>query len=191
MASIVEICNLALTSFGEARTIQSIDETSEHARQCKLHIPHARRGLLSGAYDWGFARQRVALVLKSVNDMDDVWSFAYKWPSDALKFNGFDGYGQDVQPPFLRANGSLYCDVQDAKVWIVADVDDPAQFNQPFVDALAAALAARIVFPLTRDQAMRKDAFQLAAQARATAEAEDANNDSNMVSTSSYNDARQ
>jgi len=63
MASIVDICNLALSHLGDSATVSSIDppEGSAQADLCARFFPIALASLLE-AHSWGFATRRVALA---------------------------------------------------------------------------------------------------------------------------------
>ena len=67
-----DICNIALSSIGQGR-IDSIDEDSEAARQCKLHYELTRKNLLS-SYRWGFAERSEKLA--RVDTTVPKWEFA-------------------------------------------------------------------------------------------------------------------
>lgn len=61
MASVVEICNRALSNIGNSRSINSLTEASKEAGECSLHFEACRDAVLSD-FDWNFATKRVALA---------------------------------------------------------------------------------------------------------------------------------
>ena len=63
MASVVDICNLALAHLGDDATISSIDppEGSAQAEHCKRFYTSARDTLLQ-LHPWNFASKRIALA---------------------------------------------------------------------------------------------------------------------------------
>ena len=82
MASVVEICNRALSNIGNSRSINSLTEASKEAGECSLHFEACRDAVLSD-FDWNFATKRVALADTSNPPPD--WEYAYQYPSDCLR----------------------------------------------------------------------------------------------------------
>ena len=82
MASVVEICNRALSYIGNSRSINSLTEASKEAGECSLHFEACRDAVLSD-FDWNFATKRVALADTSNPPPD--WEYAYQYPSDCLR----------------------------------------------------------------------------------------------------------
>lgn len=183
MASVVEICNLALSSIGKSVPISALDEASEEARQCSVHYGQARDWLLQ-QYPYVFARKVQALAALT-NDWSERWGYRYSKPNDCLKIIRIvpetdDPYNLAV-PYGLRAQ-SIYADIDTATLEYTLRQEDPSKFPSQFVDALAWALAARLAFPLTRDRQLRADAAQMAQQMRLSAEAADGNDGQNDYS---------
>lgn len=54
MASVIEICNRALSNIGNSRSINSLTEASKEAGQCSLHFDSCRDAALAD-FDWNFA----------------------------------------------------------------------------------------------------------------------------------------
>ena len=83
MASVVDICNLALAHLGDAATIASIDppEGSAQAEHCARFYPIARDNLLE-MHNWNFSTRR-ALLAEVTNDWVQ-WQHAYALPSDCV-----------------------------------------------------------------------------------------------------------
>lgn len=61
MASVIEICNRALSNIGNSRSINSLTEASKEAGQCSLHFDSCRDAALAD-FDWNFATKRLALA---------------------------------------------------------------------------------------------------------------------------------
>ena len=61
MASVIEICNRALSNIGNSRSINSLTEASKEAGQCSLHFDACRDAALAD-FDWNFATKRLALA---------------------------------------------------------------------------------------------------------------------------------
>lgn len=83
MASVVDICNLALGHLGDNATVASIDppEGSAQAQHCARFYPIARDTLLEMVY-WNFSMTRAPLA--QVVNIWPEWKYAYALPSDCL-----------------------------------------------------------------------------------------------------------
>lgn len=84
---IIDVCNRALSEIGTQKTIQSLDDATPAATQCKLWYDNQRQGLLRAA-PWGFARRQLALTLlgkQSDATSPFPWIFKYAYPADCLK----------------------------------------------------------------------------------------------------------
>jgi hypothetical protein len=83
MASVVEICNLALAHLGDDASIASIDppEGSAQAEHCARFYTIARDSLLQ-MHAWNFASRRA--LLASVTMPYSMWKYAYACPGDMM-----------------------------------------------------------------------------------------------------------
>lgn len=102
MASIVSICNQALSEIGTQSAIADLMEASAEAQQCSLWYDDLRKRLLRTA-QWGFARRQI--VLTQLGDAQDhtasyPYLFKYAYPSDALKIRYL------LAPPLPPPSGS-------------------------------------------------------------------------------------
>lgn len=176
MTSVVGICNIALSHIGKG-TISDITEQSEEARQCKLHYYLTRDTMLQG-YPWLFARA-VAVLAEVTNVWEERWQYTYTRPSDCLKprrlILELDLADDIVDVPYSIGDGLIFCDQSPAKLEYTRRFEDPTKFPPLFLDALSWALATKIAMPLTRDQSIRKDAFQISGQTLGAAQVADAN----------------
>jgi len=106
MASIVESCNIALSNI-RARSINSLDESSIEAQQCKLHVDTVRDIVLRDT-DWPMARKTLALALRT--DKPLQWVYAYQYPSDCVALRmvtaDFAGKGQSIDGTATRFRNS-------------------------------------------------------------------------------------
>lgn len=84
MASVVDICNLALAHLGDEATVSSIDppEGSAQAEHCARFYPVARDTALE-AHDWNFATTRNVLAL--VGSAWPSWAFCYELPTPCIR----------------------------------------------------------------------------------------------------------
>jgi hypothetical protein len=182
MASVVSICNLALSNLGKDN-ISSIDEAGAEARACRQFYEHTRDTLQ--VYPWRFAGKTQALA-ELANDKPGAWGYAYKRPVDCLKvrwlrqaYSTVELYPQDEsiqqQTRYEVEGERIYAGISPAFLRYTWRITDPTKFPPLFIDALSAALSVRLAMPLTRDPKVRADAYNLAQAMRATAETADAN----------------
>lgn len=86
MATAVEICNLALSHFGEAK-INTLSaeaaEDNENVAKCLVYYDQARREVLE-RQPWTFARKRAALSRLSTSPAFD-WDYQHQLPTDLLR----------------------------------------------------------------------------------------------------------
>lgn len=183
MASVVEICNLALGNLGKD-DISSIDEASAEAKACKKFYGITRDTALQ-AYPWTWARATISLA-EVTNLKPNKWLYAYQRPSGCLKIILVtdetmadympSGDGIALGGHKYEVEGQLiYCDLSPAYLVYTSLVEDPELFSPGFVDAVSAALAARLAMPITRDLKIRADAVALARSSMGSAQEADAN----------------
>lgn len=177
MTDIVSICNLALTRLGHSQ-ITTIDEGTKGSGLCALHYPMARDAVLR-AHPWNFAIRRATLALSAVTPNHE-FDFKHALPSDpyCLKvirtdweatgfsgtavygFPGQMGYATDMIP--YRIEGRfLLCNEGTVKIEYTARIEDPAEFDQLFVDVLAQRMAAEMGIALTDNQSATKTMWDI------------------------------
>lgn len=172
MASVIEICNLALSRLGNSRSINSLSEQSKEANLCSLHYDTARMEVLAD-FDWNFAIKRVALADTGLPPPD--WQFAYRYPTDCMRIAEIMVPGCRVVPERFRVQyevGSdaagtgrlIYTDQEDAWLKYVADVTDPNMFDALFRSALSWKIASEIGMPLASAPALVQNALTMYSQ---------------------------
>lgn len=159
MATVVDICNLALSHLGDKATVASIEppEGSPQASHCSRFYPMARDFMLE-AHDWGFNTARVVLADLSVAaPPPSPWAFTYALPANALRLLAVlpaDADSDDRQQPYVRetAGGSdvIYCNQANAVARYTWRVLDPTRFSPLFVDAVARLLASYLAGPVIK-----------------------------------------
>jgi hypothetical protein len=187
MASVVSICNLALSNLGK-QNIQSLTEASAEARACNQFYEQTRDTILQD-YPWTFAGKTAAMA-QVTNDKPGAWQFAYSKPNDCLKVRWIrpnyqapptggvylaDTEAREITHPYTLEGSNLYCNLSPALLRYTWRLTDPTAFSGLFIDALAWHLTARLAMPLTRDPKQRADALNIAVQAVATAQEADSN----------------
>lgn len=198
VTSVLEIYNLAITRLGHEQ-MSSETENTKAGRLVRLHYPTIRDAVLR-AHPWNFAIRRAALAQLSVTPAFE-FSYAYALPTDpyclkvlrsSYEANGFAttaiygypglvGYGnQPVEYRIESINVSgtpvraLLSDEGTFSIEYIARIEDVAQFDPLFVDALAARLAAEISIALTDNQSVTKTLMDLYAGKMAEARTIDA-----------------
>lgn len=182
MASEVDICNLALSHFGQAASISSISppDGSAEAEHCARFYPIARNEMLED-YEWTFARKR-ALLAELTNDRDD-FAYRYALPSDCLKPRRLlpDGYSDDRNDSsvYQWEGDSIYTDEANAVLVYTFLLTDTTKFSPMFVTALSFKLAGFLVGPVVKDPTGRTQLTlgQQAERALGKAKASNANAD--------------
>lgn len=169
MASVVEICNRALSNIGNSRSINSLNEASKEAGECSLHFDACRDSVLAD-FDWNFATKRVALADTGAPPPD--WKFAYRYPTDCVRIT-------EIMVPGVRnptaaqrisyevgadsgGTGKLiYTDQEDAWLKYVGRVTDVNMYDAIFSEALAWRLAAAINMALTGNADLGNNALNM------------------------------
>ena len=159
MATVVDICNLALSHLGDKATVASIEppEGSPQASHCSRFYPVARDFMLE-AYDWGFNTARAVLADQSVaTPPASPWAYTYALPANCLRLLAVlppDADSEDLQQAFVRetAGGAdiIYCNQQNAVARYTWRVLDPTRFSPLFVDAVARLLASYLAGPIMK-----------------------------------------
>lgn len=165
MASVVQICNMALTHIGEDARVASISppDGSVSAGYCATFYDLARTEMLEPG-NWAFSLKRAALA--ETTNSSQAWAYAYVLPSDCLRalrvpspdplvtvFNQ-DSYGLRADDrgsaDFDIEGGVLYTNAADAVLVYVQDVIDTNEFPPSFASALSYLLASYLAGPVIK-----------------------------------------
>lgn len=168
-ASEVEICNLAIAICESDKYLESLDEGSQEAINCKVWYAQTRDLVLRKAA-WPFAKKRAALVLSGT--APSIWGFSYALPIDCLTAQGVeDGAGSiDTRATYaIEGDGTgsgrlIYMNVEDAVLIYTMRAIDPTIYSPEFVEALSWKLAASIARPLKIGTDKAREILQLAEQ---------------------------
>ena len=177
----IEICNMALARIGQS-AIETLEEASESARQCKRFYDIDRKILLR-KYPWNFAVKQVQLALNTETPNDYKYSYAY--PSDAVCLLGMYDEHFSKLPRFNKykvvsnASGKrIYTDVENAYIEYIADITDCNLYDDQFTEALSWKIAGDMAFKLTGNFELAKECLnQLAVTLTLDAEANNDNED--------------
>lgn len=195
MASIVEVCNLALDHLGQTVGITSLSEQSKAARTCSRHFQQALDEVMA-AHPWPFATKAVALALVA-DDPLPGWKNHYAYPSDCLRAGRVcdeDGVRSQAQAwcqypleprislpfapfvPFQLMSGEtqtgIVTDLDEAWLIYTQRQENVTRLPPLALAALAWHLANKIAMPITSDPNMQNTALQMANIALVTAQAE-------------------
>jgi hypothetical protein len=174
MASVVDICNIALSNLGDQK-ISSLSDANERARVCNLRYDDVRDSVLR-SHPWSCAIKRTQLAR---NDTAPVWGFdyAYSLPSDCLRVLDVEEW----ETPFRIENGNIVTDAEKVKLKYIKQVLDPNEFDSLIIQAIALKLASEIAESLTGRPELRNNMLSkflsVVAEARSIDSAERANVD--------------
>lgn len=178
-ANRLEIYNQALGFVG-ARTVGSPNEHCPEAIQCELFWDRARRSALRD-FPYRFAVRRMRLPEKEMPDVYEAeWLHCYGIPDTVLKVvRVHAGARRGVnKAPYAIQRGDegeiLLCDVEQAMIDAVVDVEDITQWDEAFVSAMARKLACLICVPLCKGEGKLNGLTQLYQAAIPVAEGADA-----------------
>ena len=184
MASVVNICNMALSHIGSDARVSSISppDGSVEAGHCATFYDQARTEMLEPG-NWALTLKRVALA--AVDNASTAWAYAYAKPSDCLRplriltpTLGVTVFTQDEVTLAASDNSSaafeiegavLYSNEPDAVLLYTQDVTDTTKFTPSFTSALSYLLASYLAGPIIKGSegmkigdAMRQRAMSLA-----------------------------
>ena len=167
MASVVDICNLALNSLG-AESIVSLTQDTENARYCNTFYTQTRDAELR-AHPWNFAIKRAQLASTTAPAFGP--SHAYPLPTDFLRlmppdpesnFNSLDWQ--------IEGRNILTHDGGVLEIRYIARITDTTLYDALFIDALVAKLAVRLNEKITQSnskgQQAREDYIRAIREAR-------------------------
>jgi hypothetical protein len=202
MSSEVEICKLALGNI-RAGSIDSLDEPSLAAQQCKLRYSLIRDRMLTETV-WSFNRKIKALSVVTTEIFN--WAYAYQYPVDCLKIYRLVGAHEELanadadvisrlldsqllplkdlrtQTPYevfnFNDNKTIGADEVDLRIDYAAKITDPNLFSVDFILAFSHLLSSELAIPLVGAETgrqLRSDSLQLYKEYLSAAIANDMN----------------
>ena len=170
MASVVDICNAALTHVANAAQVTSIDppDGTPEADHCARFYPMARDECLE-RYTWSFATVRVSLTEYANNLQAETWGFAYQLPNKMIRPLAVlaPGSTNDTESrTFLTetlpdGEQVIYTNVAGAVLKYIYRQEDPAKFTPMFVVALASNLGSYLAGAIPKDTKLKQALRQL------------------------------
>lgn len=152
MASIVDICNMALNEAGES-SIMDLSEDSKEGRLCNQFYALTRDMVLR-SHPWNFAIKRIELAQLTDTPVFG-YNFQFQLPSDCLKVQQTDDEFDifKIEGRKLLSNNSI------VKIVYTSRVEDTAQFDSLFVEALYLMLSSKIAFNLSDNNGLSQTLF--------------------------------
>lgn len=161
MATVVDICNLALANLADEANVSSIDppEGSAQADHCANFYPIARDTILE-SHAWSFATKRITLA--SLTPEWDSYDYAYMKPTGVMRILSiFDPAVTDEQALLagqaendfiieMNSDGDevILTNVESAACRYIYRVEDPAKYSAMFINATAAYLSSMLAGPI-------------------------------------------
>lgn len=165
MASVVQLCNMALSHIGSEARVASISppDGSVEAGYCATFYDLARTEMLEPG-TWAFSLKRAALT--EVTNASTTWAYAYTKPSDCLRplrilapSIAVTVFTQDTVGPRADDRSSadfeiegdvVYTNASEAVLLYVHDVTDSGKFTPSFTSALSYLLASYLAGPIIK-----------------------------------------
>lgn len=171
MADFVTIANLAASSFGEDDQLRSPDDDTHLSRSVRAVWDVQRRAALRD-HSWNFAMRRAELPAQALATPPIGWAFSYKLPADCVRLIEVFGWSRST---YQIEGGAVLADAQGPlRIRYIADLIEPALWDDLFVQAFANRLAFAIADRITGDRGRKNDAWQAYQAALAEAKRVDA-----------------
>lgn len=151
MASKVDIVSAVLRSLGEVG-IAALTEDNENARKVLAVYDIHLRSMLR-AHPWSFNKKETTLSQLIDEPILDDFTYIYQLPPDFIRLNK-----TSVEPTYShKIKGSkLYSNADKVIIEYGYYLDDPSQYDDAFVEAFIAKLAAELCYSITRNENMVK-----------------------------------
>lgn len=142
MSSYIEIANMAAVKIGTESRLTSPDDDKVLARRVKAVWDMQRRAAIrDGA--WNFAMKREALPELVDTAVRLPWSSVFKMPADALRL--VDILNVEARGDYQLEGGRVLCNLPGPLyIRYLADIENPALWDETFADAFAARIAWKI-----------------------------------------------
>lgn len=151
MTSAVSICSNALLMVG-AQTINSLDDTSDRARQCANLYPTVRDYVLS-SHPWNCCIKRVRLNPDTDTPAFD-WAYQYTLPGDFLRIlsNGEKG----TEAYYNIENGKILMDEAPCLLRYIYRNDNEGTWTALLVMAVTQAMRQVLAYPVTQSASLEQ-----------------------------------
>jgi len=195
MAVQLDIVNKALGHISVA-PIVSMSEASPAAQLATRIWDTCRQEVLKG-HDWSFATAVVSLSTANYTIVDNMWQYAYQYPTSALEvwhvYYSADDKKQDYRVLYDPVNNVkvIVSNTVDALGEFTYDITDTTLYDANFVSVLSYFLAANMAKPLTGDMQLADQMMKVYNAYMSDAERMNSyENDSVQPPSSAFVDAR-
>jgi hypothetical protein len=165
MASVVDICNLALSHIANAAEVTAIDppDGSAEADHCNRFYPVARDECLEHAA-FTFTTRRESLAELADNPLEEVWAYAYALPNQCIRPLSVhfaqasnDADTQDFEVETLEDGTQvLYTNAPSAVLRFIWRQEDTTRFTPKFVVGLSTRLASYLAGAIPKDMRLKQ-----------------------------------
>jgi len=145
------IVNLALARIGAKRINSLSTDTTLEAIHGRTHYEHTRDALLR-SHVWRFAMARAELE-EDADAPDFEWDNQFILPADCLRVVAL----YDTDSSYVVEGERILTDDTEVNLIYIKRATDPGKFDPLFVEALALALALKLVMPLSQDKVLRRE----------------------------------
>lgn len=142
----VAIANGALQRLG-AKRIESLTQDHPNARSMNAAFERVRKRLLR-RYDWGFAISRASVAADASGPTWGDWN-RYSLPNDYVRLIRDDESGVNLDWK-IEGRYILTADAAPLEFRYIADITDPAQFDDSFIEAFECKLALETCEEITQ-----------------------------------------
>ena len=184
MASIVDICNSALNQIG-ASNIISLTEDSKAARICNQRFAFIRDSVFR-SHPWNCLTTRTSIAPDTTAPAFE-FTKQFTLPTDPFCLRVLALSDTDI---LYKIEGrKLLCNESSIEMIYIGRVLDGNQYDLLLIEALAAAMAADLAYPLVGSSALGANMYQLYQNKLTEARFVDATED-NDINTSVISDSR-
>lgn len=157
MTSAVQICSNALLTLG-AKPINSLapdpqQATSDREQACANVYPMVRDSVLR-SHPWNCATKRVVLSPDEAAPAFD-WEYQFRLPGDWLRTLSVGEAGYEI--PYRIEGARILADTNVLRLKYIWRNEAPATWDSLLVDAVTAAMAARLAVTITADQGKKQE----------------------------------
>lgn len=158
MATVIEICNLALTHLGQAPIISFEDPNNRVEELCGIHYPLVRDVIVESRM-WTFATVRARIE----TTQKDEWGAQYlhNVPEDWLKvfraYRRVNVTGKGPQANWVMEGNKILSDEKILYIWGVIRITDPSTFPPMVVSTMAERLASDMCVTITENRRLKND----------------------------------
>jgi hypothetical protein len=173
-SSVVQICNIALGWLG-SKPITSLNDRSRTAELCLINYEPIRDAVLETRC-WTFAEARATSTTQDVpgspgtnHSCDEgypEWGDGWVHTIPDCMLTVFRVYlDRDISKPrqaeWTRHNQYIIANSENVHMWGVRAEANPTRYTNLFVQALAARIAADLCIPITQNQKLQVDMWNL------------------------------